>query len=71
MDRQQNELHAGAHIDGQVPGHCGGGTGAGSGAGAGTVAGQIDGYAKVGDMGHVAIPQGRGQGDMAVVQAGG
>jgi len=41
MDRQQNELHAGAHIDGQDIGHCGGGIGAG--AGAGTVAGQTDG----------------------------
>ena len=38
MDRQQNELHAGAHIDGQDIGHWGGGIGAGG--GAGTIAGQ-------------------------------
>ena len=72
MDRQQRELHAGAHLVGQGAGHCGGASGgAGSGAGAGKVAGQIDGYDEAGDMGHEFIPQGRGQGDIAVVQGGG
>ena len=72
IDRQQSELHAGAHIDGQGAGHCEGASGgAGSGAGAGKVAGQVDGYDKVGDMGHELIPQGRGHGDIAAVQGGG
>ena len=70
IERQQNELQAGAHTDGQDIGHCGGGT-CGTGAGGGTAAGQIDGYAMVGDMGHVAIPQGEGQGYEEAAQAGG
>ena len=68
-DRQQNELHAGAHCGGQDIGHCEGGKGAGIGAGIG--AGQTDGYGKDGDIGQVAIPQGEGQGYIEPTQGGG
>ena len=43
----------------------------GAGMGAGIGAGQTDGYGKDGDMGHVAIPQGEGQGYIEPTQGGG